>query len=802
MRFSIFGFLFDWPEFIFGILAGLATSWLIRNLKPTLIALPRFIQIQMSRINQRLSASAADPYRLDLIAHAERAHVAAPLLDLSTILIEPRVIYLPSQIDPTQGESPRLNTLPVFPIIPGWNPLAAIYNAPAIPITSLIGRDINFLITGEPGSGKSTALCYLIFHLIKLFTDDKEHAVPLPVLIHAADFDSGKDLKRNPFIPVLHAIQRTSSLTNAHRLESYIRAHVVQGQVLLLLDGIDEIPSAAIQPLTEWLQIFQKTYPGIQIIAAGSPSGHNGLTTFGLVPVPLAPWTKADRQAFLRNWGIAWQQKIAPRISRRLGDIDPTLINAWLDKSLEGYTSLELTLRTWSAYAGDLRGPGVINSIESYLARMLAADERRDAELIAFTWLSQSTGITCQESAPDKEMLGDLAKAGILRYRPRSGERLSFSQPAIGSFLAAKFMEKSTFPKEMLEPGTSIAETALRYFAALGDISPIVQHRLEQVDKPLHINELSCARWLHESSKNASWRSSVLSTLGSTIVNDNHPFGLRLRAVQAMVYANNPGTAVLFKRMLKQDSSYGRILAAFGLGGLHHSDSVPDLITTVQKDHNLLVRQACAIALSVIGTDTSFECLGRILLQGDDELQLAAAMALACDTDEGYQMLRDALDIQNPSVRRAAIFGLARVHTPWALEILENAKFNDDHLLVRNAALEVLEQMQKPILDFAPLAESLADLPWLIAFAAREGLGVAPGRGARETLRRSFNDGTSEEKLAALETVAWFGDEEFMPELSQALNSADPYTRDTAFETLWKLASKGIVLTSAIRSKA
>ena len=60
--------------------------------------------------------------------------------------------------------------------------------------------------------------------------------------------------------------------------------------------------------------------------------------------------------------------------------------------------------------------------------------------------------------------------------------------------------------------------------------------------------------------------------------------------------------------------------------------------------------------------------------------------------DEGYNMLKDAAEIDNLLTRRAAVFGLARIPEEWALALLEHVQMEDDQWVVRGAAAEAAER--------------------------------------------------------------------------------------------------------------
>ena len=85
----------------------------------------------------------------------------------------------------------------------------------------------------------------------------------------------------------------------------------------------------------------------------------------------------------------------------------------------------------------------------------------------------------------------------------------------------------------------------------------------------------------------------------------------------------------------------------------------------------------------------------------------------------------------------------------------------------------------------------MSDLPWLNQFAAKEGIGVAPGKAALEMIRRALTKGSPEEQVAALEAIAWSQSDELNLELNQALSSGLPHLRDAAFEAIWQIERLG-----------
>jgi len=144
--------------------------------------------------------------------------------------------------------------------------------------------------------------------------------------------------------------------------------------------------------------------------------------------------------------------------------------------------------------------------------------------------------------------------------------------------------------------------------------------------------------------------------------------------------------------------------------------------------------------------------------------------------------------------RRAAVFGLSRTPTDWAVQVLEKVKTDDQEWIVRGAAAEALDRRTKPPWKVHRPPDDPAALPWLVAFAAKAGMGVGSGKSAVDMLRRALTSGTLDERIAALETLSWGTGDQVVLELYRTLDSGDENLRDAAFESLWRLAATGAEL--------
>jgi HEAT repeat protein len=793
--FGPFGMRFDWPEFLLGFIIAIVLFLIIFRFRPLLRGIQSEFQGKISDVTGTIATRSADRYLDELVSRAESRHLARALFPLSEVIVEPRLLASPTSSDQSRGEAVAEDVYSILPNLPDTAGLEGIFVTPTISFSDALTHGANLLLTGGLGSGKSCALSYLTLSLIKRNSDFESLRERIPILVHAADFRLERFVERNPLEALVDAAQRTVSTGVAATMQGYITKHFEEGRAFLLLDGLDEFPEEEIFPFAAWLEELFSMYPQTRAVVAAPTMFYDGLVQAGLAPVVIAPWSDIVQRQLLQKWGAGWQKRVVPNLPKdRIDDIDPALINGWLTGSFRGLSPMEITLKTWSAYAGDSRGVRVVDDLEAYLTRLLSPDEREKAQFIGLSWISNIEGSLDERALGRGLPLSDLAQAGILEKRADS--RISFTQPAIGAYLSSLEMIKTSIPDTNIEARWLPGLKAFHYFAIQADAEPIVDAYLDNGEDPIQLDLLTVGSWLMDSPPKIAWRARVLRNLAQSLQNAKLPYGLRLRALNSLVLSREPTSEILFKRLLNADAGTSRALAALGLGGLGYETVVEDLLRLLHQDRDLLVRQAACLGLAAIGTDQAMEGLGHSLLEGDEAVRLAAAEALANQPDEGHAMLREAAVHNDLLTRRSAVFGLARINEPWAGKALEEIQLEDKQWVVRGAAAESLERWKNSTSKIEPPIQDLTQSTWLVEFATREGLGVAPGRASLEMARRALQKGTPDEKVAALDALSIVGGEELVLDLYNLMSSKESYLRDGAYEALWRLSASGVSLPS------
>ncbi len=386
-------------------------------------------------------------------------------------------------------------------------------------------------------------------------------------------------------------------------------------------------------------------------------------------------------------------------------------------------------------------------------------------------------------------------------------DRLKFVHPVIAGYLASKVLHNLILESQatneieniLAQPEWPIHTLALHYLAAKDPfgywLPPLTDNLLND---PLRRPLFKVARWLRDAPENAKWRAEIMRQLADCLQDENSGWSLRGQALAALVNSNTQGTETLFRKLLGSSKPLVRQLSALGCGALHDKKAFQEL-SSLLMDRASNVRRAACLALVANGDKDSLEALAGALLQGDEDLRRFAAEALANHREEGHPTLQEGSHLDDLLVRRAVVYGLMRIHEPWAAETLGKMQVEDEQWVVQNAAAQALEDMRMPDLHIPKPFPALTELPWLIAFAAEKGIGVVPGKPAMDLLLKSLQEGNEEQQLAALHYLSLNGDTNSILPVYQVYFASQNEVNNAAFSTLWHLAAKGIDLPSPVQ---
>jgi HEAT repeat protein len=837
-------FNLDRLSFWLGFLSGALIWWLLGKLRPLLGQLWHYSIDRMRTARQDMIVDAEIRLNNDTIRLAQHLHLASPLFSLNEILLPPRLLAPPPPVEPDVPPPAYDISENILPYLPAWPELGSELGAPSFPLSQALSGGANIVVVGQAGSGKTVALAHLATQVARHDPETGALSNFVPILVHAADIEFSpeeEDEEEEDLLSPLFSAFNSDSFTLGYsRLAKFLPPVFSEGRILLLLDGLDELPRPQFQERVDYLEKILQAHPGTRVVTTATPEYFDGLVKLGFVPLGIASWRAEQRAAFIRQWGKLWARYIEG-LSQEEADqenhrqpVEPTLINGWLLNEINGLSPFDLTLKTWSAYAGDGLGPSPLQALEAHLRRMtvqvqdgrVALEElakqmlvtqkvavaRKEAEALikdkgleatpveafeAFPVVDSQDGQedqgTINEPANIKYSLPDLTENGLLMQR--AGQRFSFSHPLIAAYLGSS-PEIAT--QVASQPDWTGKTLALGFLATTDPNSAWFsnQWELKPID-PLFRGMFQAARWLRFTPEELNWRVSLMRQLANLLQDQSAAYGLRASALAALAYSNSSGIQVLFRQLLKTSDSLGRQLAALGCGLVRDGKAIQNMLSLL-KDPSPGVQRATLLGLVAIGSQPALEVVADTLLNADEEQRRYAAEALANNVEEGYPTLDEATQVDDLLVRRAAVFGLGRIHQDWAIRILEKIQVDDSQWVVKAAAAQKLEDMNKPDARIPRPLPPMSEIPWLVAFAGERGMGVAPGKPAVDLILLALKEGNEEQKLAAIYALSRLGDNSGLAPLFQTFFASEGETQNHALHALWQLAGTGAELPEII----
>ncbi|MFN8382335.1 MAG: HEAT repeat domain-containing protein [Anaerolineales bacterium] len=827
-------------SFFLGFISATIFWILITRARPLWDEMRANFKEQREAAESRKTNSVEENHRRITLRRAQGMHLAAQLFALDEIIQEPMVIAPLQNVEP--GMPPKFEDVisQTLPYLPAWPEIAAVYQPQTLTLIQALGGNANVAIIGQPGVGKTVALA----HVASLVANRSEKLESLsghvPFLVHVADLQLPIADPKDALMPLINAASEHAPLFDVGKLPDFFKNTFKSGKALLLVDGFDEIPPESQQIISEYFKIINQNYPQTRIVTTGAPEYLDGLISIGFAPLTLCTWSKPQTEKFIEQWGQLWTQTVAMETWTQNGpeQVDPILLNIWLGADNVNLTPLELTLKAWGAYAGDSLGPHILEVIATHIRRVApantpfaaletlgmqamlntqpifdprkarawvksfeVAEETPEGEAVTQQLPEETKEVTKPKkgkkvekavATPTSGLLGKMAASGLLIAHPNN--KMRFSHSVFAGYLAGHALTSYNADETLInQPDWSGKYLTLRYFAANGDVSKLVQSLLETSRLPIHRPLFAAARWLRDAPKNAPWRGKLFGALAGVLQTEKIPLSLRGQAMAAFVASNDPSAATLFRQFTTSSSFELIHLAILGSGAMRDVKAIGTLENALEAP-SLSVRRAACMALVAIGTNESLEIVAQTLLTGDEDIRRAAGEALANDSGEGYSMLRDGTTINDILLRRAVVYGLGRIHQPWAIDTLKKLQVHDEQWVVRNAATEVLDAKA----NLSALAPSKlrapSDTPWLIEFAGKQGMGISPGVPATDILLSALKSEDPDARIAALPFLKYTPTESVLSQLYSAIYNEDTELREAAYNTLWEIGLSGVKL--------
>jgi hypothetical protein len=395
-----------------------------------------------------------------------------------------------------------------------------------------------------------------------------------------------------------------------------------------------------------------------------------------------------------------------------------------------------------------------------------------------------------------RRLLPILVDARILAFQPSS--KVNFIHPIFCGYLAAANLANQPTHNPLGSQQAWVGKTLAEVFLAAQptDLTQLMTEKAQTSERePLKHSLVESSSWLRFAPKTASWRPTLMRTLATTLQQSSLSLGVRVRLLAGLAESNEPGIGKLFQQMLRSPEHSVRWLGALGCGLIKDQGVVNDL-GTLLYDPSIFVSRAACLSLVTIGTTKALELITTALLEANEEVRRAAAEALSLHPDEGHPVLKEGIAVDDVLVRRAVVFGLGRVEKKWAADLLQQVVVEDDEWLVRNAALQIVEESKTNAPIIPKPIPPIHEIPWLISFASDKGMGVSPGQAGWDILARVLREGNEEQRMAALQIYRRKPGEAIsvIKTLLEIHNGPEGEIRESAYDTLWHLKSFGLNL--------
>jgi HEAT repeat protein len=884
---------FDIENFGFGLLAGWASAYGVYRARHSIGSAISATRSQATSAQHYATRSADGRYINDLIQQCETSHLAGKSVNLTDILVEPRFLNAPPMAAPPDDDVTH-SVFHIVPQVADHPFLHAVYNLESLSIDDLSGGSRALALLGNPGSGRSTALMTIALHALgktrflkaedklqqsldaeEAALSEKERAarikerialeerarqrlkdehnisfesligneananVPLfnrlmPVYVHlasislnVAEFSADID----PAEPLIRAVQHQVGPITARAIPRNMYQRLDKGEVLLLVDGFDDLPPAEQAEKSLWLQALMQAYSGNFFIVAGPARGYGRLTQIGLTPVFIRPWDDTDLETAVERWRQAWPQLAGTRRKPAEAPAPEQLRRAQANN--RALSPVDVTLKVWAAFANDTEKASFEGWAHAYIQRLLPpkmpldnilpqlaalavlqleqgfitaenlaqaniqlSDEMSDmlaaesaaAEEEATTDTpepakSERDGKDKEETSNQNKLFAALRQTGLLvAYR---NNRYQFRHAYITAYLASLTLKGLSAPQLEAKTQSPVWRLALTYAAAHSSVDALIRAHLSQPADVLNNQIFDIARWLAYASPQAEWRGPILKHLGNILLAPNQYPLTRERAAAALISTRDKKTVFIFRQAARSANPHIRLLACLGIGAIGDPDAINDLIP-LTEDQEKDVQLAAGIALGAIGTQEALEAMVILLTEGSEHIRQAVAEALAAIPDEGHPVLYDGIVHDDMMVRRASAFGLRRIHATWSVVSLYRAFLEDTQWYVRSAAQQAFQELEQEGHNSPQAYVRPDELAWLAEWAAEQGEGIPPGAGT-QILIKAMHEAEPDFRALSAQALGQLGEVTALKPLYDALRDRQQEVRSAAHRALGEL---------------
>ncbi|MGH8002335.1 MAG: HEAT repeat domain-containing protein [Brasilonema sp.] len=579
------------------------------------------------------------------------------------------------------------------------------------------------LLVGRPGSGKSTALARLL--LEEAISSTTIHVISLAQRARRA-YEAKRSVDARRAASRRVAISSTTRIPILVELRQYntsvveliqnflwrydpnltfdnetLKTWLQQGQFLLLLDGVNELPN---EDARRDLKTFRQNYPNTPMIFTTRDLGVGG--DLGIEKkLEMQPLTEEQMQQFVHAYlseqgeemlrrlgGRLWEFGQTPllllmlcELFKQTGNVPPNLglVFRWFAQSYDDKIKDDVPVsgesrRWWQELLQHLAFVMMQGETRTELRVTI---ERREAEAIFEKFLQ---GKVDYPPSRAKEWLEDLLKHHLIQVA--SNNQIEFRHQLLQEYYAAECLLQQL-------PNISNDKLKRDYLNYLKWTEPLalMLALVEKEAQALRVVKLALNVDLQLGARLAGEvkREFQEKTVGFILELDV-PELVKIEFVG--ITKSGYGVAFLSERLLQHKDSHVRSSAADGLREIKDSQAVQPLIQAL-NDEDSDVRSSAADALGEIKDSQAVQPLIQALNHEDSDVRRSAASALGEIKDsQAVQALIQALNHEDSDVRWRAADALGGIKDSQAVQALILA-LNDEDSDVRRSAASALGEI-------------------------------------------------------------------------------------------------------------
>ncbi|BCL35492.1 HEAT repeat domain-containing protein [Nostoc sp. MS1] len=665
------------------------------------------------------------------------------------------------------------------------------------------------LLVGRPGSGKSTALLRL------LLEETKKVRSPLNPPLQRGEAKSSKP----PFlrgvggiIPILVELRyhKTSVLDlvrdflKRHRLlleTATIEQLLFDGQFLLLVDGINELPSeAARRDLYKFRQDYQKTTPMIFTTRDLGVGGDLGITK----KLEMQPLTAEQMQQFVRAYlppqqGEQMLQNLGDRLRefgetplllwmlcslfQATGDIPPNLglvfrhfTQSYEVKLCQGIPVTDESRRWWFSL---LKHLAFSMTKGDKLTELNVAIPKSEAEEVLTQFLRDEQFDKPRDRALN--WLQDLLNHHLIQLG--ANDQIEFRHQLIQEYYTAECLLKQL-------PNLNDDCLQREYLNYLKWTEPL-KLMLELVDDEAQAARVVKLALEVDWQLGAKLAGAVKPELQQPTINLVAELGIPLLfKIQLLGLTKSYQAVSHLNKLLENEDSSVRDSAASALGEIKSEAAIPGLIKLLE-DEDSDVRDSAASALGEIKSEAAIPGLIKLLEDEDSDVRYSAAYALReIKSDAAIPRLIQLLEHEDFSVRSSAASALGEIKSeaaiPGLIQLLEH-----DEPVWASAAIALGKIKSDAAIP--GLIQLLKNENWSIRYNAASALEKIKSEAAIPGLIKLLEDEESSVRRSAADALGEIKSDAAIPGLIKLLEDEDSSVRYSAASALGEIKSDAAI---------